>query len=99
MNRHNRKYKKTLSTLYGYERIPGRMSGNSTRQIDLAIQLFFTHQIVKIRDHYQWGKSRRANKLLFSRVIKRLHAEHRLKYLLKEKKVIIDYDNLSIELI
>jgi len=99
MKEHNKKHKKTLSTLYGYEKIPGRMTGNSTRQIDLAIQLFYTHQIVEIRDHYKWGESKRVNKFLFNRVIKRLYAEHRLKYLLKEKRVIIDYNNLSIELI
>lgn len=59
----------------------GRVTGNSTRQIDRAIDLFFQGHTVLVEDHYMQGEHREANKLLMKRIVNRLEAEHpRAKY-------------------
>lgn len=54
------------------------MSGNITRQIDLAIQLFFEGKRVLLHDHYEDGNHEKANKNFFNRVISRLVREHQI---------------------
>jgi hypothetical protein len=67
--------KEKVSTLIGFEHNMERASGNSTRQIDLAIQLLFQGKIVKVEDHAAYGR-RMVNDLLFDRILDRLYHEH-----------------------
>lgn len=72
--------KNTVDSLEEYELsgqwIPGRMVGNSTRMIDLIIQLLFDGKKVQVKDHYDRGSSMKANAILFDRVLRRLFREH-----------------------
>lgn len=67
--------KEKQSTLIGFEHNLERMTGNSTRQIDLAIQLLFQGKIVKVEDHAAYGR-KHINDLLFDRILDRLYHEH-----------------------
>lgn len=69
----------TVSTLGSTEwYISGRAQGNTTRQIDKAIQLLFEGYRVMLQDHHEDGNNEIANKNLFDRLRDRLVIEHRL---------------------
>lgn len=68
--------KQKQTTMDGFEPNYDRRSGNSTRQIDYAIQLLFSGKIVKVVDHASEGR-RRVNQMLFNRIRDRLHFEHK----------------------
>lgn len=91
--------KEVKNTLEGFEDTYQRCSGNSTRQIDIAINLLFKGYKVEIKDHWGYGSHRKANENLFQRVLRRLQVEHRLDVLIKEKKIKIDKAKLTIELL
>lgn len=74
-----------------------RVSGNTTRQIDYAIQLLYGEYIVEVRDHYESGKNRRVNQLLFDRIRDRILLEHR--NLMRNEVLRIDRTKLELELI
>ena len=56
---------------------PERRSGNTTRQIDNAVQELFTKGETKIIDHHGGNLS---NDLFFNRLVNRLKSEHRVHY-------------------
>ena len=91
--------KEVKNTLEGFQDTYQRCSGNSTRQIDIAINLLFKGYIVEIKDHWEYGGHKKANENLFQRVLHRLQFEHRLDALIKEKKIKIDKNKLTIELL
>ena len=90
--------KEVKNTLEGFEDTYQRRTGNSTRQIDIAVNLLFKGYKVEIKDHWEYGSHREANRNLFQRIIKRLQVEHRLDELIKEKKIKIDKSKFTIEL-
>lgn len=51
----------------------GRMTGNTTRLVDQAIQSFFNGEEVLVKDHYG---TRESNLALLARIKKRLVSEH-----------------------
>ena len=59
--------------------ITGRAEGNTTRQTDYGVQMFFTHGAVIAVDHYDFGADKNANLMLAKRIEQRLGYEHRLK--------------------
>jgi len=85
------------NTLEGLEFNYQRRSGNSTKQIDLAIDLLYKGYKVEIRDHWECGHHREANKNLFYRALKRLDSEHNLRHLIEGGKIKIDKNKLTIE--
>ena len=90
-----------FSTLYAPILKAGRRMGNTTRQIDYAIQCLFQGHKVKVVDHveltYDLGEpSRDADMYLMSKIRKRLELEHPL--LIKAGMVKIDTDDMIIEL-
>jgi len=91
--------KENKNTIDGVELNYQRMEGNSTRQIDAAINHLFKGYKVEIKDHWENGTHRKANENLFHRVLKRLQFEHRLDTLIKEKKIKIDKAKFTIELL
>lgn len=64
------------NTLLGFIPKEGRAVGNSTRQVDLAIQILFEDKEVHILDHCEQGQSKKANADLRNRIMLRLNAEH-----------------------
>ncbi len=54
----------------------GRRVGNTTRQVDEAIQTLFETGFWQAKDHWQEGGHPIANRHLFTRVLNRLRAEH-----------------------
>lgn len=76
-----------------------RMIGNSTRQIDSAIEHLFNGWIVMVRDHVDNGKCERCNRDLFNRIIMRLKYEHNLDSLIRSKKININTHDLELELL
>lgn len=73
-----------LGTLTGKRR-----NGNSSRQIDHAIQLLFSGKTVAVIDH---SGHNIANIDLFKRIIRRLEIEHH------QPKIIVDRKKLIIKL-
>lgn len=85
-----------ISTLDAKEYyIPVRRMGNTTRQVDFAIQKLFDGYVVKMEDHFENGKHRVANKFLFARVMERLEREFRMSH---RKNFEYDEKNLTIQL-
>ena len=60
----------------GVRLTPNRASGNTTRQIDAAIQVLFDGKIIMVRDHFELGENRKINRILFDRILDRLSFEH-----------------------
>jgi hypothetical protein len=97
------------STLTSVELRPGRRNGNTTRQIDRAIDIIFSPgEICKVLDHAESGMNKNANEDLFNRICKRLELEHKVKIIERkylEKNtfyvgyVSIDKNKLEIELL
>ena len=71
-------------------------SGNSTRLIDLAIQLLFDGYIVEVKDHNNGGTMRFSNEALFDRLLRRLFREHPAQM---KDHVKYDKEKLTIEFI
>lgn len=67
--------KEIKSTLDGVLLTDERGSGNTTRQIDAAIQHLFNGYAVKCISHGE-PNSREANRFLAEKIIDRLEAEH-----------------------
>lgn len=76
-----------------------RMEGNSTRQIDDAIQILFDGGVVVARDHWEGGTHQKANQDLFDRILRRLQFEHNLEIRIKNNGIRIDKNKLEIELL
>lgn len=72
-----------------------RRCGNSTRQIDRAIQILHEDGIVHILDHFKNGEDKKANLYLFGRVVDRLYND---KILHSQKTADICKDELTIKL-
>jgi hypothetical protein len=88
---------KTISTLEDWlEYIPQRMSGNTTRIVDRAIQILFNGDTCLVRDHYEGGENRNANEMLLDKIVRRLEIEH---YCGKRGLYVVDRNNLSIALV
>lgn len=68
-------FREIKSTLDDYQSF-GRRSGNTTRQVDLAIQYLFKGYVVRVLDHYLDGREVRVNKRLLSLIEDRLNVEH-----------------------
>lgn len=69
----------------------GRAVGNSTRQMDFAIQKLFEGYIVIVQDHYRYGDDNQANGFLFNKIIGRLEREHKgLKYKINRPYLTIE---------
>jgi hypothetical protein len=77
-------------------RIGERRCGNTTRQIDFAIQELFNGKIVFVRDHY--GSNKEQNGHIMRRLIDRLLNDHNYTSKGLESDFIIDKDNFTIEL-
>lgn len=77
--------------------IGGRRVGNTTRQIDSAIQHLFRGEKILARNHHEYGQNRQANNLLFDKILKRLSYEHNLT--IENKGIKIDRLKLTIELL
>ena len=76
--------------------IKGRRVGNTTRQIDYAIQALFNGKRVGVYSHDKGG--RHSDKFLFYAILKRLENEHKLKYLMSNGFISIDRSNYVLEL-
>lgn len=77
-----------------------RRCGNSTRQIDRAIDIIFSPgEICEVRDHWQHGTNKESNQDLFYRICRRLEIEHHLSKMIEDKIIRIDKDKLEIELL
>lgn len=88
-----------ISTLKTPNLTNKRRDGNSTRQIDFAIQKLFEGYIVVVEDHYfnkDWRPDRKASEYLFKRIIDRIKFEHSY---IDPKKVLVNKSNLTIEFI
>lgn len=75
-----------------FEVIDRRAAGNTTRQVDSAIQILFAGLEYKAEDHYQNGKNEHANRELITRIVKRMKYEH------PHVQYVIDQSALSIRL-
>jgi hypothetical protein len=64
-----------VSTLEGVYISSERASGNTTRIINNAIELLFKGYKINIVDHYDYGNSSQANRMLADRILKRLQSE------------------------
>lgn len=74
-----------------------RADGNTTRQVDYAIQLLFKNYIVQVSDHAFMGERRRSNEELFIRIKRRIELEH--EGLIRKRLISFDFRNLTIKLL
>jgi hypothetical protein len=91
--------KEKQNTLDGVEIREGRRVGNTTRQVDKAIEIIMSRKVCVVRDHFQAGMYDNANKLLYNRILNRLSLEHGLSRLELKKKIRYDVIDLEIELL
>lgn len=68
-----------------------RASGNTIRQVDLAIQSLFDGDVVVCFDHYQYGDHRMSNERLLDMIIKRLVMEHKRVQFKADRKLLTIY--------
>jgi hypothetical protein len=89
---------KYYSTGIDFIAVSGRRKGNSTRQIDKAIQDLFNHEAIYVSDHWAGEKEfdekvhRLTSENLFKRIIRRIEFEHH------GTDVIVDFLNLTIQI-
>lgn len=78
--------------------LPYRACGNTTRQVDFAIQELFKGNIVLVQDHYMNGNDKDNNRRLLNLIRDRLSFEHKG---LKEIEIAIKFirNTYTIELI
>lgn len=72
-----------------------RKDGNTTRQVNFAIDRLFKGDRIIIRDHYMQGQDRKTNILLLEKILNRLIGETYITLDL----IDIDINNLEIEII
>lgn len=65
-----------LSTLQDEIIVPGRRKGNTTRQVNLAIDSLFKGFEVYVTDHWEEGNRAIANSRLYKRILDRIREEH-----------------------
>ena len=82
-----------VSTLDLVEVNPERRSGNTTRQIDAAIQALFDGHTVELNDHFKSGGCRESNKALLRRTLGRLWHEHRI----VDANIIVNWNKCTIK--
>lgn len=82
----------TLTEWSGY--LPHRKCGNTTRQIDYAIQQLFTYGFVVCLDHNKSGEDRQSNIRLLRLVVRRLEIEHQgVRYKINESTFVIKLED------
>lgn len=91
--------KKNKNTIEGVDINVFRKAGNSTRQIDAAINHLFNGLKVEVKDHWKDGTDKKCNIRLFERIIDRLESEHDLFSLRRNKMIDINRQHLTLELI
>ena len=64
-----------ISTMDGFEVNPTRASGNTTRQVDKAIEIIFSGNVCVVEDHADYI-TREASRRLFGLIMNRLKYEH-----------------------
>lgn len=68
---------KAISTLQCGSLLPLRRCGNTTRQIDWAIQQLYNGKVVQLKDHHLGGTHLEANENMWKEVMKRLPTHDR----------------------
>ena len=87
------------TTLEDVELTRERRNGNSTRQVDKAIQYLYEGYKILVLDHWENGSNNKCNKLLFKGILDRLAAEHHLNELIRSKRIEIYKKKLTIEFV
>jgi hypothetical protein len=80
------------------EYVPRRRTGNTTRQVNYAVEQLFKGFVVQVKDHFQEGKNTAANQELFRRILKRLDIEQDVPQLILDGKLKIDFNKLELEI-
>lgn len=78
-----------VSTLENVVLTDIRADGNTTRQIDKAVQIILSGDICVVRDHYQDGNYPKANHQLLLMIFQRLNLEH--PRLIRDKQIRFDH--------
>lgn len=86
---------KVINTLKTPHLLKKRRSGNTTRQINFAIDKLFQGYKVKVIDH---STLRIQSQSLFDSIVHRLEIEHNLEELIVSESIIINHKNLTLEL-
>ncbi|GEM_PF-3810994 len=73
-----------------------RQAGNTTRQVDDAIQRLFAGESIRAIDHWKFGSSEEANTNYFRRILLRIEHEH--SWLIRSNLLEIDEIELTIKL-
>jgi len=73
-----------------------RADGNTTRQIDFAVQALFKGERVEVKDHWESGQNLAANRDLLSRIVARVNIENHVPY--RGYELVVDKKNLQLKL-
>jgi hypothetical protein len=92
--------KKIESTLDGVEiKWNYRRCGNTTRQVDRAVQILFSGSICKVRDHHRMGEDTRMNMRLADLILRRMNNEGHLGGLATiGERVLLNKQNMTLEI-
>lgn len=85
------------NTLDGVTIKDQRGCGNSTRQVDRAIQILFEDGEVLILDHHMNGHNSDMNEFLFEKVVRRITVEYR--NMVQQKRFVFNRGKSVIEII
>ena len=86
---------KKISTVKCPNLIKKRRSGNTTRQVDFAIEKIFNNFEIKVIDH---SFLKANSEKLFALIVQRLATEHNLDKLVESDSIDMNHKNLTIKL-
>jgi hypothetical protein len=69
--------REAINTLQCGSLLPLRHCGNTTRQVDWAIQQLYNARVVQLKDHHLGGNHKEANANIWKEVMKRLPTHDR----------------------
>jgi hypothetical protein len=74
-----------------------RRAGNTTRQVNFAIEMLMQGYTVIVRDHFKNGEVHKSNRRLFDLIYQRLSIENNIDYLIKERIINFNPNHLIIK--
>lgn len=74
-----------------------RRAGNTTKQVNFAIEMLMQGYVIIVRDHFRNGEIHKSNRRLFDLIYQRLSIENNIDYLIKERFITFNTNHLTIE--
>lgn len=76
-----------------------RRAGNTTKQVNFAIEMLMQGYTIIVKDHFRNGEVYKSNRRLFDLIYSRLSIENNIDYLIKERIIVFNTNHLTIEFV